>query len=152
MKIPILRLEYTEEEIEACNNNEFSDISEDNDFISWICIAKSNEIIHGYGDGTFKPWANISFIEAVKIIVNTFGYEVESDGVWYKSLVEKLAQEKSIPTTIDSFSKKITRGEMAEMIYRLKENVITKESLTYDGLKAIEMIKINKVILAIQSN
>ncbi len=48
-------------------------------FAKYICLAKNKEIINGYSDETFKPNQNISFVEAAKIIVKAFGYEVKED-------------------------------------------------------------------------
>ncbi len=103
-------------------------------YIPYLRKAVEKKIISGYLDGTFKQAKNISFVEATKIIVNSFGYTVYADAIWYKPYVNKLAEMKAIPTTISSFDAKITRGEMAEMIYRVKAAITTKNSLTYDQL------------------
>ncbi|HLG25316.1 MAG TPA: S-layer homology domain-containing protein, partial [Candidatus Gracilibacteria bacterium] len=93
-----------------------------------------NEIISGYPDGTFKPAQNINFAEASKIVVNAFGYETVDDAVWYRPYVEKLAELNAIPESIDGFDHKVTRGEMVEMIYRLREKLTDKPSQTYAEL------------------
>jgi len=113
----------------------FPDVPKDAWFAKYICVAKINNIVAGYPDGNFKPANDINFAEASKIIVNTFGYTVGTDSVWYKPFVDKLGESKAIPTTITDFNKNITRGEMAEIIYRLKANVTTKESLTYQTIQ-----------------
>jgi hypothetical protein len=61
--------------------------------------------------------------------------EVIAESPWYKSYVEVLAEKFAIPTTVDTFSKQITRGEMAEMIYRLDNGIVDKDSLTYEEIK-----------------
>ncbi len=101
-----------------------------------VCQAKEAGLINGYPDGTFKASENINFVEASKIIVKAFQYEVASsdDGIWYKPYVEELTKRMAIPSTIDSFDKEITRGEMAEMIWRLKNNVVDKPSGSYYDL------------------
>jgi LPXTG-site transpeptidase (sortase) family protein len=48
--------------------------------------------------------------------------------------VEKLAELNAIPTSIASLTQKVTRGEMAEMIYRLRANVTDNPSKTYEEL------------------
>jgi hypothetical protein len=133
----IIGSKYSTDEIYACIPNEvFSDIAPFE--VPWIyqysCMARNEGIINGYEDGTFKPFQKISFIEAAKIISNTFGYETAQDNVWYRPFVEKLATEKAIPTSIDSFHKNITRGEMAEMVYRLMANVTDKDTRNYEEL------------------
>ncbi len=133
----IIGSKYSTDEIYACTPNQtFEDV--DPFQVPWIyqysCMARNEGIINGYSDGTFKPFQNISFIEAAKIIANTFGYEILENDIWYKPFVEKLAIEKAIPISIDSFQKDITRGEMAEMVYRLKAGVTNKETNSYDDL------------------
>ena len=45
-----------------------------------------------------------------------------------------LIKKKAIPSSITNFQKNITRGEMAEMIYRLKEKITNKASNSYEKL------------------
>lgn len=103
-------------------------------FAPYVCGAKSLNIIGGYADGTFKPGKEINFAEAAKIIAKAFGLSSGTDPVWYKPFVSALGEKSAIPTSIGSFSKNVTRGEMAEMIYRLKGNVDTKTSVSYRTL------------------
>jgi len=58
-----------------------------------------------------------------------------TDEDWFKPYVDSLADEYAIPTTITTFDHKLTRGEMAEMIYRLQKPNPFKESLTYNEIK-----------------
>ncbi len=117
----------------------FYDIEDGAWYIPYLRKAVENEIISGYPDGTFKPAADINFVEAAKILVKGFDLEVYSDEEsWYRPYVEVLEGQKAIPSTIKSFEHKVTRGEMAEMIYRLKENVMDKASLTYEDLAGCE--------------
>ena len=109
----------------------FPDVPISEWFAKYVCVAKDKGIIGGYPDGTFKPADKINFVEAAKIIVNAFGYTVSSDTVWYKPFVEKLSEKKSIPTTITDLTKSITRGEMAEMIYRLQKEISNKSTMEF---------------------
>jgi hypothetical protein len=123
---------FTKDELSNCKfKKRFSDISKEDWFYPYICIASNNEIINGYADRTFAPSNYVNFAEASKIIVNAFAYETSSKDLWYQSFIEKLEELKAIPTSICSISKNISRGEMAEMIYRLKENIRTKNSKSF---------------------
>jgi len=114
----------------------FPDVPKTEWFAKYICAAKTNGLISGYPDGTFQPGNDIKFVEAAKIISIGFKLHPGTDPVWYKPYVEALATLKAIPTTINGFEKLITRGEMAEMIYRLKAKITDKDSLTYDQIKS----------------
>lgn len=123
---------FTESQISECAPiKTFSDVSSSDWFYKYICTASNSKIIGGYSDGSFKPANYINFAEASKIIVNAFGYQTSSKEIWYQSFVEKLEESKAIPGTICSISKNISRGEMAEMIYRLKKGITTKNSTNF---------------------
>lgn len=112
----------------------FSDVSESEWFAKYICVAKSKGIVAGYPDGTFRPATTINFAEAAKILVRVFVGVAESDAVWYKPYAEKLASLHAIPMSITSFDQQLTRGEMAEMIYRLKMGIDDKPSRTFEEM------------------
>ena len=110
---------FDEDQILGCAPNKvFPDVSSNDWFYPYICVASNNGIVNGYSDGSFKPGNYINFVEASKIIVNTFGYETSPKEIWYQSFVEKMEELKAIPGSICSISKNISRGEMAEMIFR----------------------------------
>jgi len=138
----INRAEFTKIVIEATNNDItgfrcFPDVIEQW-FAKYICTAKNLGVIGGYPDGTFKPDQEVSFVEAAKIIAVAFDAElnIESD-IWYEGYVRSLAGKNAIPTTINSLDAKITRGEMAEMIFRLHARQNAKASMTYEGLAGL---------------
>jgi len=121
----------------------FLDVSLGEWFSPYVCVARSRHVIGGYPDGSFRPAASINFVEAAKILSNAYGLlaattipACEGDCPWYRDHVIALEARAAIPTSIESFDQKITRGEMAEMIYRLKANNNDKPSKTYEELAA----------------
>ncbi len=130
---------FTADEINKCDTSKltFPDTSKDTWYSPYVCLAVEEGIIDGYPDGTFKPGDQINFVESAKIILEASTTGTYNDTIWYKPYVEGLESEKAIPTTITKFDHEITRGEMAEMIYRLLENITTKTSLTYADLDKI---------------
>jgi len=142
---PVNRAEFTKIVVnaiypdKATGSNCFPDVKTEW-FAPFVCYAQSKNILGGYKDGTFQPINSINFSEGAKIIVNTFGIEVDtSDPVWFKPFVEELGVRRAIPTTITDFGQLMTRGEMAEIVYRLLENVTDKPSQTYSGLESGEL-------------
>lgn len=114
----------------------FTDVASGDWFYPFICYAERVSIVGGYADGSFKPGQNISFVEAAKIIGNALG-DTTGDGseIWYKPYVEYLAVNKAIPLEVSSFSQELTRGQMAEMIYRIHGKIKSKSSQTYEILQ-----------------
>ncbi|MFC1600443.1 S-layer homology domain-containing protein [Patescibacteria group bacterium] len=134
----IIASEYSQATIDGCNTSSFSDVGDGAWYMPYVCVAELNEIVDGYPDGTYQPPNNITFAEAAKIITNTL-IEPTTEGadIWYKPYVKKLEDRGAIPTTIEDFSHKLTRGEMAEIIWRLKENIRTLDSRTYNELEDV---------------
>ena len=119
----------------------FSDVPADAWFAVYVCSAAQAHLITGYPDGSFRPDQPITFVEAAKIIMlansgNGTTVFLDTGGPWYERYVQELASSNDIPVSINSFDHQITRGEMAEMIWRLRANVSTEPSLTYDQLQA----------------
>jgi len=104
-------------------------------YLKYVCVAKEKGIIGGYPDGTFKPAQDINFVEASKIIVEGFGYTTTETEPWYKRYVTELVNKHAVPMTLTTFAQKITRGEMAEMMYRLKAEKTELSSQSYENLK-----------------
>lgn len=115
--------------------NCFTDVKEEW-FAPFICEGKKRGIVTGYADGTFKPGLNINAVEASKIVAKAFGVAEKnvSGELWYKPFVTGLEKKKAIPVSIDYAEKKVTRGEMSEMSWRLKAGVTTKATKTLASL------------------
>ncbi len=125
-------------QIEGTDDGEFvfSDVSITAWYALPICRAYENFWIRGYPDGTFRPAAQITFAEAAKILNELMMFpSVDPKGEWYEPYVRILEERRAIPLSITRFDQVITRGEMAEMIWRLKAGVTDKESTTYSFLE-----------------
>jgi len=106
----------------------FSDLKSGEWYVPYLRKAVENNIIQGYPDGTFKPGNQINLAEAAKILVNAMKVEkpdIESS-LWYRVYIEALQNKSYIPSSFNSVSKSVTRGEMAEMIWRIKEDIQNK--------------------------
>lgn len=138
----VVEARYTEWDIENCGSSDLIDIPEGVWYDRYVCVAQKQSILSGYPDGTFQAANPINVVEASKIIANAFGYETQEDPIWYKPYVLSLEEQSALPTTFTGFDQKVTRGEMAEMIYRITTNVADKPSTTYSNLE--QGIKVNE--------
>ncbi len=132
--------------VDMCGSRmQFRDLQSDAWYVKYICRAKDAHMIEGYPDGTFRPDRTINFAEAAKIIASASSFNssdsqlptVAADAPWYEQYVRFLADRNAIPATIISLEQHLTRGEMAEMIYRLHAGVITKSSRTYEEMSGL---------------
>jgi S-layer homology domain/PsbP-like protein len=106
-------------------------------FAKYVCVGKINGILAGYPDGTFRPSQDVDFAEASKVLGEWLRVEPAKDVPWYKPIVETLAEKKAIPVTIEAFDQKLTRGELAEIVYRLKTGTTNKDSTNYETILAL---------------
>lgn len=115
----------------------FSDTPADAWYSPYVLAARQKSVIGGYPDGTFKPGNEISFAEAAKIIVllrnpDTAEASSASSGPWYEQFVLFLSEAGAIPTSVASLDQRVTRGEIAEIMYRLGKGVRDKPSAPID--------------------
>ncbi len=106
----------------------FPDVQKTDWFAGYVCYAKQNGIIDGYSDGFFRPSNTINLAEAAKILVNTLDVEKPSvvSNIWYQVFIEAMQNKSFLPNTFSAIDQTVNRGEMAEMVWRIKENVHTQ--------------------------
>lgn len=112
----------------------FSDVDRSQWYAPYLCLAHLQSFIAGYNDGTFRPNQPVTFVEAAKIITKGFGMDSATTNLWYEGYVRSLESKSAIPVSVTSFEKQLTRGEMAEIIYRLKANITNKPTQAFATL------------------
>lgn len=112
------------------------DVPSDTWFYRYVTFARSKGVVEGYPDGLFHPEREINFVEAAKIISLVYQQKSEmTGGEWYEVYARALDGSKAIPTSILGLDKPITRGEMAEMMWRVSENKTDRPSKGYLNVK-----------------
>ncbi len=107
----------------------FLDVPKESWFAPYLCSAWVNGIVSGYPDGTFRPGDGVNLAEAAKIIALAFGFtgiELPDLGqpgntIWYLPYVELLADRGTLPLSVREVSQKLSRAEVAEILYRLRD-------------------------------
>lgn len=100
----------------------FPDVPADIWFATYVCQAKESGIVKGYPDGNFKPDQTINEVEAVKILAEVMNWsinEVKGED-WYKPYMDIASERKIIPKA-DDFGALMTRGDIAELVFRNKQ-------------------------------
>ncbi|NOS67193.1 MAG: hypothetical protein HOO67_02405 [Candidatus Peribacteraceae bacterium] len=91
-------------------------------FAPYVCVMRGTNAVSGYPDGTFRPDNDINFAEAAKILASTYSSTFREEGEeWYTGTVRLLESAKAIPASVAKLDSFLTRGEMAEMMWRLTE-------------------------------
>ncbi len=98
----------------------FNDVSANQWFTKYICLAKDLGWVGGYEDGTYLPGQNVNFVEVLKITMQAFEIPYDTEVTpWYKDLVDEASAKNLIPLGISAFDQTITRGEMSDLIARI---------------------------------
>lgn len=144
-------------DVEACNI--YDDVNKtpweciegyngiENKFYDYVRVAKENNIVSGYSDGTFRPDANITVGEASKIIANAFGifdkkYGEPSEYDWFSPYLRSINAVIAMPYTLKDREQKLTRGEMADLIAKLKYHKEEKDFVNETTNLELRKVKI----------
>lgn len=113
--------------------NQFPDVIQDDWFAPFIALAREREIVDGYPDGFFRPEEKVNLVEATKMLLTAGNVDLQNytterqlfedteSIAWYIpflayakkfEMLEPDEENKVFP------SKKLTRGELAELAYR----------------------------------
>lgn len=144
---------FTPQAWDRCDPNHiyfFNDAGRDEWYSPYLCVAVQNKVIEGYSNGSFMPSLGINFVEAAKILVTADRIDQggnlrydrtlpEAEGEWYAPYVQYLSARKAIPIGISRLDQNVTRGDMAEMIYRLRAGITDKPSRTYEELSFVKI-------------
>jgi len=131
--------------------NCFSDVT-NQWYAADICYLASVGKVQGYPDGKFHPGRDISFVEAAKIMLevksaNSTTYLPANGQSWHEPYVNRFETSKRIPPSIQDLSQNISRGEMAEMLYRNRVSAKNGEQyVVFEGRNPkIEYVDISSV-------
>lgn len=121
----------------------FPDVAMGQWFDKYVETAYQEKVIHGYPDGTFKPADNINFAEGLKVILEAYKVDLSQNhytpnkliavpqGEWYEKYFT-YAQAHNLLNKNKAYlpAQMITRGEFADIIYRL-ETMLTNHLTAY---------------------
>ncbi|MFH1444660.1 MAG: S-layer homology domain-containing protein [Candidatus Peregrinibacteria bacterium] len=99
----------------------FHDVSTGDWFLPYTCTARRFGIMNGYPDGSFGPARDINSAEAAKIVAGAFGLSIEksTSGPWFQPYMDALDTLGALPASAQDPAHLLTRGEMAEIVYRV---------------------------------
>lgn len=108
----------------------FPDVTDDW-YAKYVCYAKEEGWVQGYPDNTFKPADTVNKVEAIKMLLNSQGLEVEEPSEapytdvttdqWFASFVAKAKELGILEEEGDVFEPDgdMARGGICENLYRL---------------------------------
>lgn len=96
-------------------NSTFTDVRSTDWFAGFVNVASGEEIVKGFPDKSFKPQNQVTYAEAVTMIVRALGYEPSVKGVWPNSMISK-ASELNIAKGISNPNNAAVRGDVFKML------------------------------------
>lgn len=117
-------------------------------FAPYVCYALEQEWVAGYPDGTYKPEQNVNKAEALKIIMNAFEVSTADPrgvlfddvdfGAWYAPFLQVAKDKNLIEESTGRFNPGNfrTRGEVAEMVARIKQLAYAGDGAYNEWIKA----------------
>ena len=107
---------------EDINSNCFHDVKTSDWFAPYVCVAKEKGLISGYAGNIFKPENTIILPEALKIITTVYQIptEISPETPWYIPYLNSVQSLHIVPSSFQYIFQPVTRGQMAEMIWRIK--------------------------------
>ncbi|HOP71490.1 MAG TPA: S-layer homology domain-containing protein, partial [Bacillota bacterium] len=114
----------------------FADVDADHWAAGYINVAQMMGIVNGYEDGTFRPEGNITYAEALKMVLAAMGYSedgflvVRWPATWITKAIE-LELDKDL-TIVSGLP--ITRGEVAKLF----DNSLTKKHVVVKDGEFVE--------------
>ena len=117
----------------------FTDVKVDDSFAPALCMGMKGGLIRGYKDGSFRPNRPINFAEAAKIISRAMALKpvagLPEGSPWYMNYVKALESRHAIPVSIKSFDQPMTATDLDEIMRRLRNDITSLPSRTYDELR-----------------
>ncbi len=110
----------------------FPDVDNDQWYVDYVATAKVLGIVDGYPDGTFRPTDSVNKVELLKMLLNAA--DIDADPVvigdpysdvdnleWFAPYANLVKESNLTPVNGSYFEPDhdMTRGEVAETIYRL---------------------------------
>lgn len=114
-------------ELPATFSHLFTDVSLSNAQAKEICVGMFVGLVEGQRDGSFMPQASANLVDVAKVVTKAYGIaplpslRVQSGIPWHEPFWFALAKRNAIPETVKSRSSMLTRGEFAEILYRIKD-------------------------------
>jgi len=103
---------------------DFSDVDPSHWAVGYINVAYMMGIVQGYEDGTFRPAGNITYAEAIKMVLAAMGYSADGFPVhiWPASWIAKAVELEIDDGLTIVAGLAISRGEVAKLF----DNALTK--------------------------
>lgn len=107
-------------------------------FYQPVCLAMQEKIVQGGKDGLFRPSDNVTLADASVMLARAYGLNPKETKVWYEGAIRALALKNAIPDSVKATFMRLTRAQVAEMLWRLQNNVTDRGSVNVENILAAQ--------------
>ena len=95
----------------------FKDIKKNHWAYTNIGLALKYELVAGYPDNTIAPDKDVTYAEALAVVIRALGYEKTLTGKWPNNVADKGAELSLNKNLILDPNHQLSRGEMSVIVY-----------------------------------
>lgn len=95
----------------------FKDIKKNHWAYTNISLALKYELVAGYPDNTIAPDKDVTYAEALAVVIRALGYEKTLTGKWPNNVVDKGSELTLNKNLILDPNHQLSRGEMSVIVY-----------------------------------
>lgn len=127
---PVLRSEAlkmlylsTEKYVPKSDTTHFPDVPKEAWYARFVEKAVAEGVVKGFPDGTFHPEYTVTRAEFLKMMLEAFDAPVrekKSNEEWFQRYFDAAWEWKILSQSVLNPSEKMTRGQIAELLYRTK--------------------------------
>ncbi len=129
-------LGYEDQAQASTGSTIFNDVSASHWASGYINVAQSLQIVNGYGNGNFGPEDQVTYEQAIKMIVVALGYELDAQakGGWSTGYLAVAAREGITKNSNGVVGAAAVRGTIAVLVYNsLEVRLMDQKSWTPSG-------------------
>lgn len=124
----------------------FPDASQTAWYAPYLCSAVQHRVVAGYPDGTFRPTNQVTFVEAAKMmslssqiypgnfVPEIIPIQTFAEAPWYEYTARPVADAHYVPTSVTTLDQPLSRGEVAEILYRWLSGIQPETYQRYERL------------------
>ncbi len=143
-------LGYEDQAAASTGSTIFNDVPASHWASGYVNVAQSLQIINGYGDGNFGPEDQVTYEQAIKMIVVALGYELDAQakGGWSTGYLAVAAREGISKNSNGVVGSPAARGTIAVLVYNsLEVPLMDQDTWTPSG-KEDEFAKLQETVLS----
>jgi len=114
------------------------DVSMKDWFYAPVCLAMQEKIVKGGKDGLFRPGDLVTLADASVMLARAYAIPTIETKQWFEGSVRALAARNAVPADVGASFMRLTRAQVAEMLWRLQNNVTDQPAASADAVLAAQ--------------